>query len=121
MLLLATYPFAVYYSAAYTESLFLLAALGTWFHSRREEFLRAAGWGLLLGLTRPNGFFLAVPLGLIALGVADAEPRRGGGGGGSMPAEPATALDGRGWGHIIPVMSESSSGLSGGGTYAAAP
>jgi hypothetical protein len=90
LLLLATYPFAVYYSAAYTESLFLLAALGTWFHSRREEFLRAAGWGLLLGLTRPNGFFLAVPLGLIALGVADAEPRRGGGGGGSMPAEPAT-------------------------------
>ena len=92
LLLLATYPFAVYYSAAYTESLFLLAALATWFHSRREEFLRAAAWGLLLGLTRPNGFFLAVPLGLIALGVADAGRSAGGGGGGCMPAEPATDI-----------------------------
>ena len=92
LLLLATYPFAVYYSAAYTESLFLLAALATWFHSRREQFLRAAAWGLLLGLTRPNGFFLAVPLGLIALGVADAGRPARGNGGGCMPAEPATDI-----------------------------
>ena len=35
--LLAAYPFALFYSAAYTESLFLLAALGTWFHFRRDQ------------------------------------------------------------------------------------
>jgi hypothetical protein len=92
LLLLATYPFAVYFSAAYTESLFLVAALATWFHSRREEFLRATAWGLLLGLTRPNGFFLAVPLGLIALGVADAGWGAGESGGGRKTAEPATDI-----------------------------
>ena len=31
------YPFAVFYSAAYTESLFLLAMLGAWYHLRRDE------------------------------------------------------------------------------------
>jgi hypothetical protein len=86
LLLLATYPFAVYYSAAYTESLFLLATLATWFHSRRNQFFRAAAFGLLLGLTRPNGFFLAVPLGLIALGVADAPGSRPAGGKSDEPA-----------------------------------
>ncbi len=80
LLLLATYPFAVYYSAAYTESRVILATLAPGFHSRRNEFLLAGIWGLLLGLTRPNGFFLAVPLALIALGVTDAPRTRPGGG-----------------------------------------
>jgi hypothetical protein len=81
LLLLAAYPFALFFSAAYTESLFLLTALGTWFHFRRGETLPAVGWGLLAGLTRPNGCFLSIPLGLLALGVRDAEggiaPARG--------------------------------------------
>lgn len=76
VILLAAYPFAVFFSAAYTESLFLLAALGAWYHARRGQYVRAGAWGLLLGLTRPNGFFLTVPLGLIALGVRDGPPHR---------------------------------------------
>jgi Mannosyltransferase (PIG-V) len=72
LLLLSAYPFALFFSAAYTESLFLLTALGAWFHFRRGEHLAAAGWGLLAGLTRPNGCFLSIPLGLLALGVRDA-------------------------------------------------
>jgi hypothetical protein len=80
LLVLAAYPFAVFFSAAYTESLFLLAALGTWFHFRRGETLRAVAWGALAGLSRPNGCFLTIPLGLLALGVRDtagaAEPAR---------------------------------------------
>jgi hypothetical protein len=72
VILLAAYPFALFYSAAYTESLYLLAALGAWYHFRHREWATAALWGLLAGLTRPNGFLLAVPLGLFALGVADA-------------------------------------------------
>ena len=70
--LLGAYPFALFYSAAYTESLFLLAALGTWFHFRRDQSAATIGWGLLAGLTRPNGCFLSIPLGLLALGIRDA-------------------------------------------------
>ena len=76
VILLAGYPFAVFFSAAYTESLFLLAALGAWYHARHGQYGRAGAWGLLLGLTRPNGFFLTLPLGLIALGMRDGPPHR---------------------------------------------
>ena len=75
--LLAAYPFALFYSAAYTESLFLLAAVGTWFHFRRDDRAATIGWGLLAGLTRPNGCFLSVPLGLLAIGVRDAGSQSG--------------------------------------------
>ena len=62
--LLAAYPFAVYFSAPYTESLFLAAALGTFYHLGRREHGLAAAWALLSGLLRPNGFLLAIPLAL---------------------------------------------------------
>ena len=71
VVLIAAYPFALFFSAAYTESLFLLVTLGAWWHFRRHELVRAALFGLVAGLTRPNGCFLSVPLGLIALGFAD--------------------------------------------------
>ena len=63
--LLAAYPFAVFFSAPYTESLFLLGAVATIYHFRRGELARAAAWGLLVGLTRPNGCFLSVVLALL--------------------------------------------------------
>ncbi len=66
-LLLATYPFAVFFSAPYTESLFLLSAVGAFYHFRREEWVKASIWGLILGLTRPNGCFASVPLALLGL------------------------------------------------------
>ncbi|MBS1817397.1 MAG: hypothetical protein JSU08_05690 [Acidobacteria bacterium] len=65
--LLATYPFALFYGAIYTESLFLLGATAAFFHFRRREFVAAGLWGLLVGLTRPNGCFLSIPLALIAI------------------------------------------------------
>jgi hypothetical protein len=65
-LLLAAYPFAVFFSAPYTESLFLLAAAGAFFHVRRCEWLAASCWGLLAGLTRPNGCFLSLPIAILA-------------------------------------------------------
>jgi hypothetical protein len=61
------YPFSLWYSAFYTESLFLLTLVGTFYHFRRREWLPAAAWGLLLGLTRPNGCLISVPLALMAL------------------------------------------------------
>jgi hypothetical protein len=72
VILVASYPFALFYSAAYTEALFLVAALGAWFHFRRMEYGRASLWGLLAGLARPNGCLLSVPFGLLAVGFADA-------------------------------------------------
>lgn len=65
--LASTYPFAVFFSAPYTESLFLLAMLGAWWHLRRDERWRAFAWGAIAGLTRPNGCLLSVPLALIAV------------------------------------------------------
>ena len=63
----ATYPFALYFSALYSESFFLLGSAGAFYHFRRREFVKAAFWGLLVGLTRPNGCFLSIPLALIAI------------------------------------------------------
>jgi Mannosyltransferase (PIG-V) len=67
-ILLAAYPYAVFFSAPYTESLFLLATVGAVFHFMRREWWAAAMWALLAGLCRPNGCFLSVPLALLAAG-----------------------------------------------------
>ena len=67
VLLTATYPFACFYNAPYTESLLLLGTVAASFHFLRGQFARAAVWGMLVGLTRPNGFLMSVPLGVLAL------------------------------------------------------
>ncbi len=66
VLLICAYPFSVFFSAFYTESLFLLGALGTFYHFRRQEWGRAIAFGLLVGLTRPNGCMLSIPLAWLA-------------------------------------------------------
>ena len=65
--LLAAYPFALFFGALYTESLFLLGTIGAFHHFTKGEYGRAACWGLLVGLTRLNGAFLVLPLGLLAI------------------------------------------------------
>jgi Mannosyltransferase (PIG-V) len=65
--LIASYPFALFFGAIYTESLFLLAAIGAFYHATKQQFGRAALWGLLVGLTKLNGAVLAVPLFIIAI------------------------------------------------------
>ena len=65
--MLAAYPFALFYGAIYTESLFLLTAVGSIYHFRRQEWWRAAAWACLAGLTRPNGFLLGAVLGTMAI------------------------------------------------------
>lgn len=86
VVLLAAYPFGVFFSAAYTESFFLLTTLACWYHLRHGQYARAAAWGLAVGLTRPNGFLLGVPLGLIALGWRDVSAPIGAAA--SVPATP---------------------------------
>ena len=75
--LIAAYPFSLFYGAIYTESLFLLGSVGAFYHFGRREFGRAAMWGLLVGLTRPNGLLLAVPLAVAAIEGLVARPRVG--------------------------------------------
>ena len=65
--LAATYPFAFFYGAVYTEGLFLLCATAAFYHFRHRQWLWAALAGLIAGLTRPNGCLLSVPLGMLAL------------------------------------------------------
>ncbi len=74
---LAAYPFAFFYGAIYTESLFLLSAAGAFYHLKHRELVRAGLWGLVAGLTRANGCLLCVPLALdgrfaVAAGSTDA-------------------------------------------------
>src|SRR4029453_18292579 len=64
---MATYPFAVFFSAAYTEGLFFLTIVAAVYHFRNDRLWAAAFWGLAAGLTRPNGCFLSIVLGLIAV------------------------------------------------------
>lgn len=66
--LLASYPFAVFFGAMYTESLFLFGAVGAWYHFRKGDYAKAALLGFIVGLTRPNGCLLSVPLAILAVG-----------------------------------------------------
>jgi Mannosyltransferase (PIG-V) len=62
VLLLAAYPFAVFFSTAYSESLFLFVVLATFYHFRRQELWLAALFGLATGLSRLNGCTVSVVL-----------------------------------------------------------
>jgi len=62
ILLMSTYPYALFYSAAYTESLFLFLTVSAFYAMRRGYLLPAALAGFAAGLTRPNGFWIALPL-----------------------------------------------------------
>ncbi|HEY3384272.1 MAG TPA: mannosyltransferase family protein [Vicinamibacterales bacterium] len=66
LVFLAAYPFALFHGAVYTESIFLLCLVGSVFHAWRGQAFKAGLWGALCGLTRPNGFLLAVVLAFIA-------------------------------------------------------
>ncbi|MFM8532752.1 MAG: mannosyltransferase family protein [Acidimicrobiia bacterium] len=67
VMLLAAYPFAVFFSAAYTEGLFLLTLMGAVYHFHVQQWWRAAFWGFACGLTRPNGSLLSVVLALMVV------------------------------------------------------
>lgn len=74
ILLVSTYPFALFYSVVYTESLFLLLTVGAFYAMRRRHLLLAALCGLAAGLARPNGFWLALPLLWLAASAPSSPP-----------------------------------------------
>jgi Mannosyltransferase (PIG-V) len=73
---LATYPFALFFGAIYVEPLMLLGMTATFYHFTHGRFGRAAVWGLLVGLTKTNGFLLSIPLALLAVSGQPGHVRR---------------------------------------------
>ena len=67
VVLLSTYPFAVYFSAPYTESVFLLLGTTACYAFEKGRLPLAGAAGVLAGLTRPNGVMLSLVLGMLAL------------------------------------------------------
>jgi hypothetical protein len=72
--LLSAFPLAVFFSAAYTESLYLLLAVSTCYYAERRGFAAATATGFLGGLVRPNGLLLSIPVAWTAL-MADRDRR----------------------------------------------
>ncbi len=64
-LLCAVYPWSIYFGLPYTESLFLLACCAATYSYLSGRHIEAFVWGLIAGLTRPNGVVLALLLGLL--------------------------------------------------------
>jgi mannosyltransferase PIG-V len=67
VLLLAFFPTAFFFSAVYSESLFLLVSVGAVLAARRGRWAWAGALGALAALTRNSGVLLLVPLALLLL------------------------------------------------------
>ena len=62
MLYLSVFPTAFFLFAPFTESTFLALALGTLYCMRTGRYGAAVFLAVLVGLTRPQGFLIAIPL-----------------------------------------------------------
>lgn len=65
--LLAFAPTALYFSAVYTESLFLALSLGTFYAARKQRWATAGLIGAIAAATRVTGALLVVPMLLLYL------------------------------------------------------
>jgi hypothetical protein len=62
VLLVAFFPTALFFSAIYTESLYLLLSVGAVYAARRDRWAYAGLLGAAAALSRPNGLLVALPL-----------------------------------------------------------
>jgi hypothetical protein len=65
--IVAWLPMALFLSAVYSESLFLLLTIGSMYAARRDQWWLAGVAGCLAAATRNSGFLLVVPLLLLYL------------------------------------------------------
>lgn len=86
VLYLAVFPFSIFFTRVYAESIFLLTSVLAVSRACDRRWWRAGAWGALATLARPNGILIAVPLAILALG--------------GRP--PARALAGR-FGALLPI------------------
>jgi hypothetical protein len=77
LLLLAVFPAAVYFGAPYSESLFLLLAVGAFYAARTGRWAWAGACAGLASATRSAGLLLVIPLAMIWW---ESRPRRAGDG-----------------------------------------
>jgi hypothetical protein len=75
LLLLAVFPAAVFFGAPYSESLFLLLAVGAFYAARTDRWAWAGACAGLASATRSAGLLLLIPLVMIWWGT---RPRRAG-------------------------------------------
>ena len=74
--MLACYPYAVFFGAVYTEALLLLCLAACIYHYRHRQWVVSAAWGVLAGLTRPNGVLVSASLLVLVAGAAFAQDSR---------------------------------------------
>ncbi len=67
VLLLMFAPVSLFFSAVYTESLFLALSVGSIYAARRGHLLAAAALAALAAVTRVTGVLLVVPIALLAV------------------------------------------------------
>ncbi len=67
VLVTALFPMSFFFSAVYSESLFLALSVGSVYAARRERWALAGALGMLAAATRSAGVVLLVPLALIYL------------------------------------------------------
>ena len=67
LLLLMFYPFSVFYQAYFTEGLFLLLAVLSFYFLKKGRVGLSVLCGALLALTRPTGVVIVVPLLVLAI------------------------------------------------------
>ena len=89
VLLVAFAPLSFFFTAVYTESLFLALSLGCLYAARRERWRLAAVLGALAAVARVTGVVLAVPLAIMRLREARRLNLVGG-----VPRVPSGANDG---------------------------
>lgn len=75
LLYLALFPTAYYFSAVYSESLFLFLAAGAFLAARRDQWWLAGAAGFLASLTRIHGVLLLLPLTIMFLRQQGWRPR----------------------------------------------
>jgi hypothetical protein len=73
---LALFPAAVFFSAVYSEALYLMLSVGSIYAARTGRWAWAGTLGALGAATRSAGLLLVVPLAVMWLARADGRPRR---------------------------------------------
>ncbi len=73
---LALFPMALFFSAVYTESLFLALAAGALYFARTNAWALAGILGLLAALSRSNGIMLLLPFAVLFIQQYGWSPRR---------------------------------------------
>ena len=76
ILYLAVFPFSLFFTRVYTESVFLLTTVLAISRAYDRRWVAAGLWGALATLCRPNGLLIALPLALMAIDRRDEPPPR---------------------------------------------